>query len=180
MSRRHSSFAHYLSDPRRPSTYKETRNGLLGADYSTKFSPFLAQGSLSPRRIWQAVSEFEQQVIKNDSTYWIKFELLWREYFHWWVQDWGAELYRAPERYQTRQPWFEAWCNGETGVPFIDANMKELTQSGFMSNRGRQNVASFLLRILDWIIAWVPISLSITCWTTIMAATGVTGPTWPE
>ena len=144
----HSHLAHYLSDPRRPSTYKETRNGLLGADYSTKFSPFLAQGSLSPRRIWQAVSEFEQQVIKNDSTYWIKFELLWREYFHWWVQDWGAELYRAPERYQTRQPWFEAWCDGETGVPFIDANMKELTQSGFMSNRGRQNVASFLAKDL--------------------------------
>ncbi len=47
---------------------------------------------------------------------------------------------------------FEAWINGKTGVPFIDANMKELQLTGFMSNRGRQNVASFLTKDLgiDW------------------------------
>lgn len=44
------------------------------------------------------------------------------------------------------------WMQGRTGVPFIDANMAELLQSGFMSNRGRQNVASFLTKDLqvDW------------------------------
>jgi deoxyribodipyrimidine photo-lyase len=47
---------------------------------------------------------------------------------------------------------FEAWCNGQTGVPFIDANMRELKATGFMSNRGRQNVASFLTKDLQ--IEW--------------------------
>ena len=47
---------------------------------------------------------------------------------------------------------FEAWAEGRTGVPFVDANMRELKQSGWMSNRGRQNVASFLVKDLglDW------------------------------
>jgi deoxyribodipyrimidine photo-lyase len=47
---------------------------------------------------------------------------------------------------------FDKWVKGETGVPFIDANMRELQQTGFMSNRGRQNVASFLTKDLgiDW------------------------------
>jgi len=48
---------------------------------------------------------------------------------------------------------FKLWANGETGVPFIDANMKELNATGFMSNRGRQNVASFLVKDLK--INWV-------------------------
>lgn len=138
----------YLSDPRRPTTYKETRNGLLGADYSTKFSPWLAQGSLSARTIWHAVSAFERDVHKNDSTYWIKFELLWREYFHWWVQGWGAGLYQAPQGARSYEPAWQAWSTANTGVPFIDANMSELIHSGFMSNRGRQNVASFLAKDL--------------------------------
>ena len=45
-----------------------------------------------------------------------------------------------------------AWISGETGVPFIDANMRELNATGFMSNRGRQNVASFFVKKLqqDW------------------------------
>ena len=47
---------------------------------------------------------------------------------------------------------FEAWAEGRTGVPFVDANMRELRHSGWMSNRGRQNVASFLVKDLglDW------------------------------
>lgn len=140
--------SHYLSDPRRPTTYKQTRNGLLGADYSTKFSPWLAQGSLSARQIWQAVTDFERDVQKNDSTYWIKFELLWREYFHWWVQSWGPRLYAPDPNARDYAPAWQAWSEANTGVPFIDANLRELIETGFMSNRGRQNVASFLAKDL--------------------------------
>ena len=46
------------------------------------------------------------------------------------------------------QPTFERWARGETGVPFVDANMREMNATGFMSNRGRQNVASFLVKDL--------------------------------
>lgn len=47
---------------------------------------------------------------------------------------------------------FWRWAEGQTGIPFVDANMRELNQTGFMSNRGRQNVASFLVNDLgiDW------------------------------
>lgn len=48
----------------------------------------------------------------------------------------------------------EAWMEGRTGVPFLDANMMELRQSGFMSNRGRQNVASFLTKDLCELLAF--------------------------
>ena len=52
-----------------------------------------------------------------------------------------------------KDPVVQSWLQGTTGVPLIDANMRELVQSGFMSNRGRQNVASFLIKDLpyyDW------------------------------
>ncbi len=61
--------------------YKQTRNGMLGADYSSKFSSWLALGCLSPRYIYEQVKEYEEQRVKNDSTYWLIFELLWRNYF---------------------------------------------------------------------------------------------------
>nr|POF16934.1 cryptochrome dash, chloroplastic/mitochondrial [Quercus suber] len=87
--------------------YKETRNGMLGPDYSTKFSPWLASGSLSPRFIHEEVKRYEKEREANNSTYW---------------------------------------------YPLIDANMKELSTTGFMSNRGRQIVCSFLVRDMgiDW------------------------------
>ncbi len=59
--------------------YKDTRNGMLGADYSSKFSPWLALGCLSPRYIWEEVQKYQEERVKNDSTYWLVFELLWRD-----------------------------------------------------------------------------------------------------
>jgi len=61
--------------------YKETRNGLIGIDHSTKFSPWLATGSLSPRTLFGALKSHEAAWGANESTYWIWFELLWRDYF---------------------------------------------------------------------------------------------------
>jgi deoxyribodipyrimidine photo-lyase len=66
----------YLFDSRLISTYKQTRNGLLGMDYSSKFSPWLSVGALSARMIYHAVKEYEQSVESNESTYWMIFELL--------------------------------------------------------------------------------------------------------
>merc|ERR1719487_260216 len=63
------------------SSYKQTRNELLGLDTSTKFSPWLALGCVSPRMVYEQVLKYEENVGKNESTYWIVFELLWRDYF---------------------------------------------------------------------------------------------------
>lgn len=139
-------------------TYKETRNGLLGENYSSKFSPWLALGNLSPRYVEQEVRKYESLRVANSSTYWMIFELIWRDYFRFVNRKYGNSIFqtggirRADNPGHTTQRIFEAWRQGRTGVPFIDANMRELLLTGFMSNRGRQNVASFLVKDLrlDW------------------------------
>ncbi len=149
---------HYVWESDCLKTYKQTRNGMVGADYSSKLSPWLALGCLSPRRVYETVQAYEAERIRNDSTYWLIFELLWRDYFRLICAKHGDRVfYPSGLRgllIDWRQDWqrFEAWCKGETGFPLVDANMRELARSGFMSNRGRQNVASFLTKNLgiDW------------------------------
>ncbi|MEM1024777.1 MAG: DASH family cryptochrome [Myxococcota bacterium] len=138
--------------------YKETRNGLLEVDDSSKLSPWLSLGCLSPRQVYAEVQRFEQTRYANESTYWLVFELLWRDYFKFLSLREGTRLFKASGVGRRKLPWkreprlFEAWTKGETGYPFVDAFMKELVATGFMSNRGRQNVASFLAKSLgiDW------------------------------
>ena len=62
--------------------YKQTRNGLLGADFSSRFSPWLANGSISPRSIAETIRDYETERVANEDTYWLLFELLWRDYFN--------------------------------------------------------------------------------------------------
>lgn len=139
-------------------TYKETRNGLIGEAYSTKFSPWLACGSISPRSIYHEVKDFEKQVTSNQSTYWVIFELIWRDYFKYVAMRYGKRIFYPSgikgqrPTYRNRMEDFERWQQGQTGQPFVDANMNELRLTGFMSNRGRQNVASYLCKDLrvDW------------------------------
>jgi deoxyribodipyrimidine photo-lyase len=138
--------------------YRETRNGLVGEDYSSKFSPWLAQGSLSPRRIFAEVRRYERERVANDSTYWLLFELRWRDFFRFVALKHGNALFRAggirgrARDLQRDLHAFGRWREGRTGDAFVDANMRELAATGWMSNRGRQNVASYLVNDLgvDW------------------------------
>ncbi|PCK31771.1 DASH family cryptochrome [Pseudoalteromonas piscicida] len=138
--------------------YKETRNALFGEQFSTQFSPILATGAISPRQIRHALTLFEQQHGANESTYWIWFELLWREYFHWYALKHQHKLFRFsgvkhkkphtsfyPER-------FQKWCQGQTPSALVNAIMNELTETGWISNRARQITASYLVNELqvDW------------------------------
>lgn len=139
-------------------TYKETRNGLLRAEDSSKLSPWLALGCLSARTVFEAVRAYEAERGANESTYWLVFELLWRDYFKFLGLREGSRLFRRSGIGRRAVSWkedrsmFETWVRGETGYPFVDAFMRELGATGFMSNRGRQNVASFLAKTLgvDW------------------------------
>lgn len=141
-----------------PRTYKQTRNALDDWDSSTKLSPWLAAGCLSPRKALAALKEHESQQGANESTYWIFFELLWREYFQWLAHSWQDRMFRfrgnkptAPltSFYAQR---FSAWKQGQTPWPIINACMNQLRQTGYMSNRGRQLVASCFVHELqlDW------------------------------
>jgi deoxyribodipyrimidine photo-lyase len=146
-------------------TYKETRNEMLGPDFSSKFSPWLALGCLSPRYIYEEVKRYETERVSNESTYWLIFELIWRDYFRFVAMKFGNKLfflegikYDLQLTWKSHQPTFEKWRTGQTGIPLVDANMQELLKTGFMSNRGRQNVASFLAKDLKinwtWGAAW--------------------------
>jgi deoxyribodipyrimidine photo-lyase len=150
--------SYYLFKSKKALYYKNTRNGMFNYDDSTKFSPYLALGALSPRQIYFEVKRFEKQYGSNVSTYWIVFELLWRDYFHFVHLKYGNKLfmpggiYGGKTNYIANQSYREAWIRGETGYQLVDANMKEINTTGWMSNRGRQNVASFLVKYLnqDW------------------------------
>jgi deoxyribodipyrimidine photo-lyase len=142
-----------------PHSYKATRNGLYGCDYSTKWSPWLATGALSARQAWAAIQAFEAQQGATDSTYWIGFELLWRDHFRWLHLKYGERLYwlrglsDAALQISTHNArGFERWRTGQTGHALIDAGMRELNATGYSSNRLRQNLASFLIHDLrcDW------------------------------
>jgi deoxyribodipyrimidine photo-lyase len=178
-------------------SYKATRNQLAGLDYSTKFSVWLASGALSARMVYQQLQDFEAEHGANDGSYWIWFELLWRDYFRFLHLRFGAQLYRRSGLRQraaveqrgprdgkthfnagkshvnagkpqftagiaqaggavittpTQAEQFKRWCMGECGEPFIDAGMRELRHTGYLSNRLRQVVASYLIHNLklDW------------------------------
>ncbi len=146
---------HYLWETDHIKSYKETRNGLLGTDYSSKFSPWLSQGCLSPKLIYHELKKYEEERGSNDSTYWLFFELLWRDFFRLMGKKHGNHIFfkkgtkgTIDEPLKNDMSLFRLWAEGRTGIPFIDANMRELKATGFMSNRGRQNVASFLVKDL--------------------------------
>lgn len=134
-------------------TYKQTRNGLIGDDYSSKLSPWISSGCLSPRKIYWEIKKYEQERVSNDSTYWLIFELLWRDYFRFMFKKHGNKFFHKagfkgtpPEESPNQYDLLQKWKNAKTGFPFIDANMREMNATGYMSNRGRQNAASFLVK----------------------------------
>lgn len=137
-----------------PHRYKKTRNDLSGVDYSSKWSLWLASGALSARRILTELRNFEAQQGANEGTYWLWFELLWRDYFRFLHLQYGIRLYHAGGISQRPRPAhharkFEQWCQAQTGQPLIDAAMRELQETGYLSNRLRQVVASYLIYNLD-------------------------------
>ncbi|SDX23015.1 DASH family cryptochrome [Aequorivita viscosa] len=148
----------YFWETKNLEEYKETRNGLLGTDYSSKFSAWLANGSVSPRFIYEEVKRFEKEIVANQSTYWLIFELLWRDYFKYVSLKHGSKIFQLKGISQKNLEWnsdpsiLKKWIEGDLEEPFVNANMKEIAATGFMSNRGRQNVNSFWAKELlqDW------------------------------
>ena len=150
-------WAKYL-DARALSHYKQTRNAFCGPMQSSHLSAWLAHGCLSARQIWSDTLAYEAREGANESTYWLRFELLWREYFRWYARasDWTLFRRNGPndndvsgDHNITR---FDVWKSGHTNCDIVDAAMRELNETGWMSNRARQLVASHLIYELnlDW------------------------------
>ena len=148
----------YFFETKKLGVYKKTRNGLIGTDFSSKFSPWLANGSISARTIYWKIREFEKNYFKNESTYWLIFELIWRDYFKYVSLKHQNDIFKIGGILNKDYEWksterqVQKWINGETRSAFVNANMIELKKTGWMSNRGRQNVASFFAKelFLDW------------------------------
>lgn len=138
--------------------YKETRNGLVGTEYSSKLSGYLALGCVSQVTVYWELKRYERERVANESTYWLFFELLWREFFLRVAQFYGRSIFSegglsgGRKVNRGRREDFERWCRGETEEPFVNAMLRELVETGFMSNRGRQVAASYLVHGLkqDW------------------------------
>ena len=151
-----------------PHTYKQTRNQLSGEHFSTGFSIWLASGALSAPMIVARLSQYESERGANESTYWIWFELVWRDYFRFLHLKYGRSLYLrdglkhgdqlsalptlAIPNKGIAQKLFQQWTQGQTKNTLVNAGMNELRNTGMLSNRMRQIVASYLIYDLkiDW------------------------------
>lgn len=148
----------YLWNTKKLSLYKKTRNGLIGTDYSSKFSAWLANGTISAKIIYREIKKYEKEIVKNQSTYWLIFELIWRDYFKYVSLKHRNKIFKIDGILENEYSWsidtknISKWINGSTNNSFVDANMLELQKTGWMSNRGRQNVASYFAKelCLDW------------------------------
>lgn len=148
----------YFFETENLSEYKKTRNGLIGESYSSKLSAWLANGSISARTIYWEIQNYEREICKNEDTYWLVFELIWRDYFKYISLKHGDKIFKLDGILGKEYEWkfndkaLRQWINGNTREPFVNANMIELQRTGFMSNRGRQNVASYWAK--EWEQDW--------------------------
>jgi deoxyribodipyrimidine photo-lyase len=140
---------HFIWEGQAIRTYKETRDQLAGLDFSSKFSAWLSQGCISPRRIYSEIKCFEREVVANESTYWVIFELLWRDFFRFSFKKYPNAYFQLHGLGQQAmythfdEKKFEAWTQGKTSEALINAGMNELRETGFVSNRMRQILASY-------------------------------------
>ena len=142
------------------SHYAATRNELLGSEYSSKLSPWLANGSLSCRQVYYATKQYEKKKSANNGTRVFIDELFWRDYNKYWFMRQGNKGFSSYGIYnRTYYDWktdpevVKRWREGRTGMPFIDALMRDMNATGFMPNRGRMVVACYLTQDLkqDWL-----------------------------
>ena len=134
--------------------YDHARN-LPSREGSSRLSPHLHFGEVSPAHVWHQVAE-----APGDATTFLK-ELIWRDYAHnqiWAMPTYGSENARPAFNHL---PWrdlreaggdFSAWKTGRTGYPIVDAGMRQLWTTGWMHNRVRMITASFLIKhlLIDW------------------------------
>tara|TARA_B100000575_G_scaffold293435_1_gene304809 strand:- start:876 stop:2162 length:1287 start_codon:yes stop_codon:yes gene_type:complete len=118
-------------------------------DFTSYLSPHLRFGSISVR-------ECINFALKTNSVF--LSELIWREFFmqilfHFpHVVDTSFKLKYDKIKWRNDPKEFEAWCNGKTGYPLVDAGMRQLNETGYMHNRVRMVTASFLVKhlLIDW------------------------------
>ncbi len=131
------------------SNYHHTRDVPGHARSTTRVSVHLRFGTLSPRELMRQAQTLNPTFLH---------ELIWRDYFMlllWKFPETVEESFAPSLRllpWRNDETEFQAWCDGRTGYPFVDAGMRELNATGFMQNRARMATASFLIKhlLIDW------------------------------
>ncbi|KPF41810.1 deoxyribodipyrimidine photo-lyase [Rhizobium sp. AAP43] len=136
--------------------YRERRD-FAAEPHVSMLSPHLALGEISPASVWQATRGLSDDYSSEDTIHFRK-ELVWRDFsyhllFHFpdlATRNWNAKFDAFP--WQDAPDLLQKWQKGETGYPIVDAGMRQLWQTGFMHNRVRMIVASFLIKdlLIDW------------------------------
>lgn len=142
-------------------SYKDKRDNVGNAESVSRLSMYYSSGMLGSRKVLSDVenlieNEDDTGKIRNYAKY--RNELAWREFFYQVLCHNPEAVYENYKNFENEIEWrndpeeFEAWKKGETGVPFVDAGIRELRETGYMHNRTRQNAASFLTKhlMVDW------------------------------
>jgi deoxyribodipyrimidine photo-lyase len=125
---------------------------------TSRLSPYLHFGEISPRQVWQAVADrFDGDTQHEQAAAFLR-EIGWREFSHHLLAQWPGIADEPFKADFERFPWREnaqaldRWQRGQTGYPIVDAGMRELYATGWMHNRVRMIVASFLVKhlLLHW------------------------------
>tara|TARA_R110002096_G_C14614804_1_gene723709 strand:+ start:630 stop:1937 length:1308 start_codon:yes stop_codon:yes gene_type:complete len=141
--------ADYTVTPTLIQEYEDTRN-FPAEDATSRLGPHLRFGTVSIRKM------IKKAIAEKNEIFWQ--ELIWREFFMqilWHFPKTATESFKSKyDRIQWRnnEGEFKAWCKGETGYPLVDAGMRQLNETGFMHNRVRMLVGSFLCKhlLIDW------------------------------
>lgn len=141
--------ANYQIDNSLIDDYEATRN-FPAKDETSRVGPHLRFGTVSVRRLVEKAS------IRQNQTY-LK-ELIWREFFMQILWHFPHTSHKSFKPQYDRIEWrnneeeFKKWCDGNTGYPLVDAGMRQLNETGFMHNRVRMLVGSFLCKhlLIDW------------------------------
>ena len=139
------------------SQYKEERN-LPAVKGTSHLSPHLHFGEVSPNQIWYAAIDAKQGNVDDPGLDCYLSELGWREFSYYLLyhfpelpaQNFNAKFNAFPWKQDEKA--LQAWQRGNTGIPIVDAGMRELWRTGYMHNRVRMIVGSFLVKnlLLDW------------------------------
>lgn len=150
--------SYFSNESMYPSNYFETRNALVGENFSTGISPFLAIGSLDVRYFYNCIKEYEDIHGANKSTYWILVELIWREYFYHLYQEHQTNFFShngltGPKDFGPVQEYSIDEVRNQTSSKFMLAALNELETTGYPSNRVRQLFASYWINELglNWL-----------------------------
>ena len=139
----------YIFNSRIINEYEETRN-FPALDNTSKLGPHLRFGTVSVRQMVSRADAYENKIFLK--------ELIWREFFMqilWHFPETHKNSFKSKyDRiiWRNNEKEFKKWCEGNTGYPMVDAGMRQLNKTGFMHNRVRMLVGSFLCKhlLIDW------------------------------